>query len=145
MLLPRSKAEQRRIATRRAQGCCEYCYSQAAFSPSPFEIEHIMPKALGGANTVDNLAFACSGCNMSKGVRIEGTDAVTGLIFPLYHPRRDRWSAHFAWHNSGLEIIGVSPTGRVTVKLLKLNRPNVVNLRQILVVFGKHPPQPIDD
>ena len=100
MLLPRSKAERRRIVMQRARGCCEYCYSQAAFSPSPFEMEHIMPKALGGVDTIDNLAFACSGCNLSKGVRIEGVDAVTGVTVRLYHPRRDRWAAHFAWQKS---------------------------------------------
>ena len=104
-----------------------------------------MPKALGGVDTIDNLAFACSGCNLSKGVRIEGVDAVTGVTVRLYHPRRDRWAAHFAWQKSSLEMIGFSPTGRVTIELLKLNRPNVINLRQILVVFGKHPPSPIDD
>jgi 5-methylcytosine-specific restriction endonuclease McrA len=34
----------------RARGCCEYCKSQRKFSPSSFEIEHIVPISFGGAN-----------------------------------------------------------------------------------------------
>ena len=140
-----SIAELRRLTIQRARGYCEYCYSQAAFSPSPFEIEHIFPKTLGGITELQNLALACSGCNLSKGVRTTGVDEMTGLSTPLYHPRRDQWAQHFAWSKSGLHIVPLSATGRVTVALLKLNRPNVVNLREVLATFGKHPPIPIDD
>jgi 5-methylcytosine-specific restriction endonuclease McrA len=34
----------------RARGCCEYCKSQRKFSPSSFEIEHIIPISRGGTN-----------------------------------------------------------------------------------------------
>jgi hypothetical protein len=43
-------AERRNIVAKRAFGCCEYCLSQAKFSPDPFAIEHIMPLA-----TIDRL------------------------------------------------------------------------------------------
>jgi 5-methylcytosine-specific restriction endonuclease McrA len=37
-------------------------------------------------------------------------------------------------------IIGVTPTGRATVEALRLNRPGLVNMRQVLYGIGKHPP-----
>ncbi len=32
-------AQQKDFITQRAQGCCEYCWSQLKFSPDPFSIE----------------------------------------------------------------------------------------------------------
>lgn len=50
------------------------------------------------------------------------------------------WQAHFIWSDDYLEIIGISPTGRATVKALNLNRLGVVNLRRLLLLDGLHPP-----
>ena len=36
-------AQQKNFITQRAQGCCEYCWSQLKFSPDSFSIEHIIP------------------------------------------------------------------------------------------------------
>lgn len=38
----------------RAKGCCEYCLSQAQFSPQAFSVEHIYPRSLGGMTHLDN-------------------------------------------------------------------------------------------
>lgn len=38
------------------------------------------------------------------------------------------------------QIIGLTPTGRATVEALRLNRPEVVNLRRLLFAHGEHPP-----
>ncbi|MGB1250445.1 MAG: HNH endonuclease [Candidatus Promineifilaceae bacterium] len=145
MSLVRSKAETRRLVQARARGCCEYCYSQAAFSPSSFAIEHIYPQSLGGDLSLDNLAFACSGCNSAKYNKTKGSDPLTGRVVPFYHPRRDKWGEHFSWDEAGIHIIGTSSTGRLTIETLRLNRQNVLNLREILVGVGKHPPVPVDD
>lgn len=145
MSSPLSKAELRQLVLRRAQGCCEYCYSQAAFSPSSFAVEHITPQSRGGQTTLDNLAFACGGCNNAKYNHTESLDPITERIVPLYHSRQHKWEDHFSWREDGLDMIGISPTGRATIALLKLNRDNVVNLRQILILVGKHPPAPIND
>jgi hypothetical protein len=37
-------------------------------------------------------------------------------------------------------IVGKTPTGRVTVSLLKLNRSGAVNLRRMLRASREHPP-----
>ena len=38
----------RRIVADRANEQCEYCQYPEQFSPSSFEVEHIVPKAAGG-------------------------------------------------------------------------------------------------
>ena len=136
----RVTARQRRAVVERARGYCEYCRSQARFAIQPFSVEHIMPRSQGGKMTLDNLALACQGCNNHKYTKTEGYDPVTGDIVPLYHPRRQRWRDHFAWNEDFTLIIGLTPIGRVTVEVLRLNREGLVHLRRILYVMGEHPP-----
>jgi len=42
-------------------------------------------------------------------------------------------------------LIGISATGRATAALLKLNRPGLRQLRQVLYAANEHPPAPIND
>jgi hypothetical protein len=65
---------------------------------------------------------------------------VTGEVVPLFHPRRQRWSDHFRWSLDGIEIVGISPVGRVTVEALNMNHPLVVEARRRWVTVGWHPP-----
>ena len=124
----------------RARGCCEYCLSQRKFSPAPFSLEHITPKSKNGSSTDDNLALSCQGCNGHKFTAIEAPDPVTLRIEPIYHPRHHRWRDHFRWSEDFLSILGTSAIGRATVERLQLNREEVVNLREVLTMLGKHPP-----
>ena len=117
----------------RANGCCEYCRSQARYSPDPFNVEHIAPLAAGGAaNRSDNLALSCQGCNNLKFTSVDALDPITDQTMPLFHPRRQRWDEHFAWRGDFSLVIGLTPTGRATVETLQLNRVGVVNLRRVL-------------
>ena len=50
------------------------------------------------------------------------------------------YQENFEWYGNYTEIIGISPSGRATVSRLKLNRDGLVNLRQVLVNAGLHPP-----
>lgn len=140
----RTMTQQRRTVVERARGCCEYCRSQARFAMQPFSVEHIVPRSQSGKATLDNLALACQGCNNHKYTKTEGNDPITGDRVPLYHPRQQRWRDHFAWNESFTLIIGLTPTGRATVKALRLNREGVVNLRRILYAMGEHPPEETD-
>jgi HNH endonuclease len=124
----------------RAGGCCEYCRSQARYATQAFSVEHILPHAQGGATRLDNLAFACQGCNNHKYDKVEVPDPVSGQQVPLYHPCRDVWDTHFVWSDDFTLIIGITPTGRATVDALHLNRDGVVNLRRLLYAIGQHPP-----
>jgi hypothetical protein len=89
---------------------------------------------------LDNLAFACQGCNNRKYTNTEAVDPVTQAIVPLFHPRRNGWSEHFAWSDDYSLILGLTPIGRATVEKLQLNRAGLVNLRRILAEAGEHPP-----
>lgn len=41
---------------------------------SAWTIEHLLPVAMGGGNTQDNLVLACSECNNKRGDRLETPD-----------------------------------------------------------------------
>lgn len=140
--MPESRvtAQQKKVVVERANGCCEYCRSQVRFAIQPFSIEHIIPRSLGGETVLDNLAFSCQGCNNHKYNKTEGRDPLSGDTVPLYHPRKQPWSNHFAWNDDFTLIIGLTPTGRSTVEALQLNREGVVNLRRVLYAMGEHPP-----
>lgn len=87
-----------------------------------------------------NLALACQGCNGHKYTSVEAQDPLRGEIVPLFHPRRDDWIEHFVWSEDWTRIVGLTPIGRATVEKLRLNRPELVNLRRVLRAQGEHPP-----
>ncbi len=130
----------RKIVCERAADCCEYCQMQAMLSHDPFSAEHIIPIAKGGLDDLENLAWACLGCNLFKGIHTQVYDLLTGDLVPLYNPRTDKWATHFQWIENFSITEGKTPTGRATITRLKLNRIGLVNLRKILVAAGKHPP-----
>lgn len=136
----RATPRQRRAVVARAREYCEYCRSPAAFALDPLTVDHVIPMHKGGSTVLNNLALACYGCNLCKHTRIEAPDPASGTVAPLFHPRRQRWSDHFAWNEDATLIIGLTPVGRATVDALKLNRPEVVNLRRLLYQAGLHPP-----
>jgi 5-methylcytosine-specific restriction endonuclease McrA len=136
--------EQKQAVLERARGCCEYCRSQARFATQPFSTEHIIPRHWGGETTLDNLALACQGCNNHKYTKTEGYDPVSDKVVSLYHPRQQRWHDHFAWNDDFTLVIGLTPTGRATIKALQLNREELVNLRRVLYAMGEHPPAESD-
>ena len=65
-------------------------------------------------------------------------DVATGEIIRLFSPRSDKWDEHF--EIKGVAIVGKSPIGRVTCRLLQLNRPEQMELRQLLTESGLYPP-----
>lgn len=94
----------------------------------------------GGGRDLENLAFACQGCNNHKYVRTQSPDPATGDMVYLFHPRRQRWRDHFIWSHDFTHVLGLTPMGRATVAALHLNREGLVNLRKALFEFGEHPP-----
>jgi hypothetical protein len=124
----------------RANGCCEYCRSQARFSMQSFSIEHIIPLSANGETIFENLALACQGCNNYKYNKTMGGNPVSRELVSLFHPRQQHWKDHFTWNDDYTLIIGLTPTGRATVTTLKLNRDGLVDLRRILFPIGEHPP-----
>ncbi len=105
-----------------------------------FFVEHILPKALGGLDDLENLALSCQACNNRKFIATTAIDPISGKVVPLFHPRLDNWSTHFVWIENCSELAGISAVGRATVVCLKLNRFGLVNLRKALRQANCHPP-----
>jgi len=129
----------KRLVFDRANGCCEYCRSQAKFAIESLVIEHIIPTSRGGDTITANLALACQGCNNYKYNKTEGLDPIDAQPASLFNPRTMPWNDHFAWNEDTTLLVGLTPIGRATVGTLRLNREGVVNLRQVLRSTGQHP------
>jgi hypothetical protein len=120
---------------------CGYCRSSEEITGAPLEIEHMVPEALGGPTTRANLWAVCRYCNLLKSDRVAVPDPDTGVLVPLFNPRNQRWPDHFVWSVGGLQILGVTPSGRGTVAALALNRALLVRARAYWVSAGWHPPK----
>jgi hypothetical protein len=119
-----------KLVCQRAEDKCEYCQMPQSLSAITFEIDHIIARKHGGATNAENLALSCFYCNSYKGPNIAGIDPQTGQLTRLFHPRRDHWSDHFAWH--GPELLGQTAIGRATVVTLAINHPDYVLVRKSL-------------
>lgn len=130
----------RQEVARRAQQLCEYCRCPDEFSPNSFTIDHIQPRQRGGKTSLQNLAWACSGCNGRKYTKTVSIDPLTGQEVSLFNPRQQSWDDHFTWSENLTHVIGRTPCGRATAEILALNRSGVINLRRLLASKGLHPP-----
>jgi HNH endonuclease len=133
-------AQVRKQVSLRANHLCEYCGALATYSAQPFVIEHIIPKSKEGTDDIENLAYACGGCNGSKYTKTQGIDPFNNESTPLYNPRTMVWQEHFIWSSDFLEIIGISNIGRATVATLKMNHFGIKNLRKLWLMDNLHPP-----
>jgi len=129
----------RRMVIQRARKRCEYCRLAQAGQEAAFQIDHVRPIADKGETKEDNLALACVSSSLRKGARRAGRDPASGREVALYNPRRQDWLSHFKWR--GNRVMGVTPTGRATVELLKMNRALVVAIRAEERLLGRHPPE----
>ncbi|MDQ3247968.1 MAG: HNH endonuclease [Chloroflexota bacterium] len=129
----------RRQVVERAQGRCEYCQTPLAIVVE-MEIDHIMPKSVGGRTTLDNLCLACASCNGFKLNFQMAVDPETGEHVSLFNPRTQLWAEHFVWQAHGTKVNGQTPTGRATVQRLRMNREIMIAARQLWVQAGWHPP-----
>jgi hypothetical protein len=121
----------RNLVRHRADNRCEYCLLPQEHSHLAHHIEHIVAKQHGGSDDFGNLALACHRCNLCKGPNLTGFDRQSGRIVPLFHPRRDRWTEHFAWR--GPRIEGLTAIGRATVLVLGMNDARRLDLRAELL------------
>jgi hypothetical protein len=120
-----------RLVRRRANGACEYCRLRQDSSSLAFEIDHIIARKHGGKDVASNLALACFYCNSFKGSDIAGIDPRTRRLTRLFHPRRHKWTRHFAW--DGPILVGRTAIGRTTIAVLRINDPVAVEHRQSLL------------
>lgn len=119
----------------RASYRCEYCKLHRDHQPSvPLQIEHIVAKQHRKDDSPENLALACLRCNLHKGTNLTGIDPETGKVTLLFNPRVNAWSDHFVL--SGGYVLGLTPVGRTTALLFRMNTPDRVELRLELQKAG---------
>ena len=126
----------RRLIRDRAGGRCEYCHLPDKFDVQPFQLDHIRAQKHSGPTTATNLAWACLPCNSYKGPNVAGYDPDSNTLWPLFNPRDDVWSIHFAW--DGPLLTGLTAVGRTTIEVLRINLPERVEHRQLLIEGGLH-------
>ena len=127
----------RRVALR-AAGRCEYCQMHQSLQGATFHVEHVIPTSRGGSSQLDNLAWACPGCNLRKSDRVEvPAPGDTGNV-TLFNPRTDTWHGHFRW--DGYQITGLTSIGQATVAALDLNHERRIRIRAAEEFFWLFPP-----
>lgn len=126
----------KRMVRQRAADRCEYCHFPQDSQEAAFHIDHILPLADGGTTVIDNLALACVTCSLTKAARTVGQDPETGQLVRLFHPRRDEWSRHFQWAQNW-QLMGLTATGRATIRALRINRSKAIRIRQLLDRLGE--------
>jgi 5-methylcytosine-specific restriction endonuclease McrA len=137
---PYVSARLRRAVVARARGLCEYCGLRQDLCPAPFEVDHILPRALDGETVLGNLCLACPLCNNAKRARVVAREPRTNRPTALFNPRIHSWNEHFRWSDDFGMVHGISPVGRATVATLRMNQPRIVQIRLIWASLGLHPP-----
>jgi hypothetical protein len=131
----------RQLVLERAEGRCEYCRfpQEAAFLM--FEVDHIISENHGSPTTAENLALVCAFCNSFKGSDLGSLDPESGQLTAFFNPRTQSWEQHFQIAADG-RIQPRTPEGRVTVIILRLNDPERIVERQLLLQSGHYPIEP---
>ena len=122
-----------------ARDRCGYCLSPQRLVMAKLEVEHIIPRSLGGSDEEFNLWLSCGLCNRYKGSQIRSIDPANNATVELLNPRTQVWIEHFRWSSDGAYIIGLTSVGRATVEALRLNNELAVEVRRNWVLAGWHP------
>ena len=128
----------RAFVRERAGRRCEYCrVHEDEYDFVAFHVEHVIAKQHGGLYEPDTLCWSCAECNWAKGPNLAGM--LAGKLYPLFNPRKQKWSRHFRWEHTML--VGKTKTGIVTVRVLDINSQARVMLRENLLFEGRFPPE----
>jgi len=101
-----------------------------------FELEHIVPRSLGGLTFFGNLALACRSCNAAKADRVAAVDPTTHERVWIFNPRVSQWDDHFAIDPRTGRILGKTAIGRATRAQLKLDSMEQQIARQVWILKG---------
>ncbi len=127
----------RRLVYERAHGRCEYCLLHERFTIKRHEVDHIVAEKHGGTTEETNLCLSCAICNRYKGPDLTSIDPITNQVVRLFHPRSNSWEDHFRL--DGAQIEGMTPEGRATVRLLRMNDEDSMDERARLIQLGLYP------
>jgi hypothetical protein len=128
----------RREVADRAHQCCEDCRVVQGIHTIDFAIDHVIAQKHGGQTVAENPCFSCYWCSSYKGSDLSSVDwAAGGQIVPLFNPRQQRWDDHFTLKRAVLQAL--TATGRVTIFLLRLNAPERIEERELLLRLNIYP------
>jgi 5-methylcytosine-specific restriction endonuclease McrA len=65
-------------------GCCQRCGTEDNLS-----VDHIVPRKLGGDDSLNNLEVLCGSCNSSKGGRFFDVPRTPPTLHGLFSPKND--------------------------------------------------------
>ena len=77
-------------------------------------------------------------CNSFKGPNVAALDPQTGDATKLYNPRQQRWHDHFQI-TPGATLAGISPEGRATIAVLRINEESRVKQRRMAMTLDEYP------
>lgn len=77
----RPVSRRRRDIFAKCEGKCHYC-CRPLILDGIWHVEHMLPRALGGADEIGNLVAACAPCNLAKGDRT-AVEFVAGQPLPV--------------------------------------------------------------
>ena len=64
---PQQKESAKKFLSEHFGSRCWGCIDESTVLPKHLEVDHIVPEADGGPDTIDNLALLCGDCNVKKG------------------------------------------------------------------------------
>lgn len=130
--------KQKQTVRDRAGNCCEYCRLAEAGRLARFHVDHIIAKKHNGGDDDVNLCLACPKCNAYKSENVAALEPKTGEATKLYDARQQNWNEHFTI-NADATLSGLSPEGRATVEVLRINLESRIQNRLGLIQLGEYP------
>ena len=128
--------ELRRLVIARAARICEYRLIHEDDTFFGCHVDHIISEKHGGATEADNLAYACTFCNLHKGSDVASLTG-QGVIVRFFNPRADEWSQHFTLADVAIQPL--TDIGEVTARIFGFNISDRVLERRALLEVGRYP------
>ena len=117
-------ADLREQVRQRADCACEFCGVSEIDVGGLLTIDHFCPRSKGGADTLENLIYACIRCNQYKQDYWPRDD-----VSPqLWNPRESFFSLHFVESEDG-RLMALTIVGDFNMRRLRLNREQLIHYR----------------
>ena len=125
----------REIVIERAGNACEYCQLPQSAQPfASFHVDHVIATQHRYDDGLENLCLSCQSCNLHKGTNLTTIDLASDEIVRVFNPRSETWTDHFEIVD--FVIVGKTAVGRATARLLAMNTPSRIELRQLRGIGG---------
>lgn len=122
-----------------ADGRCEFCRT-----PLPYALELIPTEIVPTMHeriVFENLCLTCAYCHKLRVHQEMAIDPLSTVQVSLFNPRRENWHEHFVWTSDFQQMAGLTAIGRATILHMRLHSKYYVNLRQVGLTEGWHPPR----